>query len=137
MYTRGKLYTKREPHPNGTIFVEEKTGLMYMVHNGTKKAIASPELQMQFASVRPLPASAVDLGECAVTNGLLSFGCRIDWAGKERGVGAEYELTYGTESPVTLTSLEVVFSREKNARNWGLFLTETMGKLQSRYPIAL
>lgn len=137
MYTRGKLYTKREPHPNGTLFSEEKTDTMYVVEGGTKRAIVFPELRAQFDGVKALPASVVDLGECTVTDRLLSFGCRIDWAGKERGVGAEYELTYTAQSPVTLASLEVVFSREKNARNWGLFVAETMGKLQSRYPIGL
>lgn len=134
MYTRGKLYTKREPHPNGTIFIEEKTERMYLVENGKKREVVSPELRVQFSPVHPILASVVDLGGCFVRSRWFSYGCTIDWAGKERGVGAEYQLTYKTGSPVTLNSLEVVFSREKNVRNWNLFLTETIGKLKSRYP---
>lgn len=137
MYARGKLYTKREPHPNGTIFMEERTDAMYVVEGGTKREIAFPQLRAQFSGVHPLSASAVDLGECMATSGWLSFGCSIDWAGKERGMGAEYQLTYVAKADVTLDEMEIVFLREKNMRNLGLFLAETMGKLQSRYSVGL
>ena len=133
MYTRGKLYTKREPHPNGTVFSEEGTGKFFLIDNGKKREIPATCVS-RFASIRALSASIVDLGSCAMRQGWFSFGCTVDWQALRRGTGAEYELTYTAKSGATLRDGEVVFTREKNARNFGLFLTDMVDKLKTRYP---
>lgn len=133
MYTRGKLYTKREPHPNGTVFSEEGTGKLFLIDGGKKREIPAT-CASRFASIRAIPASVADLGSCTMRRGWFSFGCSVDWKNAQRGTGAEYELTYAAKSGVTLRDAEVVFTREKNAHNFGLFLTDIVDKLKTRYP---
>ncbi len=134
IYTRGKLYTKREPHPSGTVFLEQDTNNMYLVEGRKRREVTSLELRTQFSSIRAIPASAVELGSCSVRSGWLGQICNVDWSKRRSGVGAEYQLVYVSGADVQLNSMEVTFFREKNARNWWLFVADTMSKLRSRYP---
>lgn len=134
MYTRGKLYTKREPHPTGTTFLEQETNKMYLVEDQKRREVSSLELRTQFSSIRTILASSVELGSCPVYSGWLTHLCRIDWSKNRSGIGAEYQLVYASGSDVQLDSMEVVFLREKNSRNWWLFVSDIVSKLRSRYP---
>lgn len=136
MYTRGKLYTKRQPHPNGTLFLDEMGEDIYLVENGKKRKIISPEIQLQFSPVHPIQGGIANLGECNVIAEIFSFGCVVRWTEKDLGVGAEYQISYKADSAVQLTSMRVDFFREKNMRNAQIFMRDTLGKLKSRYSIA-
>lgn len=133
VYTRGKLYSRKQPHPNGTVFTEESSGNHYVIDEGKKRKITHQALAEQFSSIRAIPASITDLGVCQVEKTWLSWKCFSDWGVDAPGSGAEYEYRYTPSVDARIENIETTLVPEKNRENAKLFFANTIGRLQSRY----
>jgi len=135
IYARGRLYTEQQPHPDGTVFRETGTETAYLLENGMRREIPQ-EVLPEYASIVPVDAGIVPLGECAVRSGGTHGSCELAWDPGMTGTGAEYQITYRPGEDTVLRDLRVRFVRDMNRRNLDRFVAETVQKIRVRSPFS-
>lgn len=135
-YVRGKLYTRAEPHPDGTLFFSQPENRSYLVENGTKRPIPNDVLLAQYASLTPVIVDNVpEVRTCAPEYVAFwqRFECEIALDAMEESRVGEYQFAFIAPFPVRLEAMRADFIRSVDERNLRYFLTDLRQKIAFRY----
>lgn len=138
IYQMGRLYTRRVPHPSGTVFADVADGSRTLIADGRRHAIVGDAIADQYRAVTLVAVDeVVEDADCRLEDTLLAQECVIRFDALRRGVGAEYQFTYVPAADATLTELETVFNRDRSAATFRVFLGTVREIFVKRFGIGL
>ena len=138
MYTRGKLYTLQQPHPDGTLFHLKDSDRYYLVENGQKREIRGRDFLAQYTAITTVDIETSPEPETCtliLRRFLLSksYGCEIPLQRFGNTTINEYQFTLTPDKQMTFQDLTTNFVSHVNRENYRYFMNELKTKLLTRY----
>lgn len=140
-YEKDKLFTISSPHPNGTILTTSDTKKSYLVENGTKRPIASPEILKSWQKTSPVAVSEKSLGiseKCGLNKETLSFrtySCDIPLSKLSGLIGKDYEFQLNSDEGIKIDTIRVTFKKQVSWDNFKATIRDLLNKIMANYGI--
>lgn len=136
-YTKGKIFTIRSHHPDGTIFFFDDINKHYIIHNNQLLPLSPVEIAsispQRLATIITAQFASRDTAEtCAPRQSLLPwqsnhFNCTTDITNLAQFAGANYAITNGLTT-AELTEVTVTLTRARTIAN----ATATIARIKQR-----
>lgn len=119
-YKKGKIFTVRSPHPDGTIFHATDTDKFYMIKEGKKHPFPSRAIARSWSKNAPIPVSEKSLTttkKCELEKkpfSMRNYGCRFSLTDFSDIPGSEYEFHLLPTGNIKADGLQATFFKEVN-----------------------
>ncbi|MFZ2299559.1 MAG: hypothetical protein WAW00_00280 [Candidatus Moraniibacteriota bacterium] len=139
-YERGRIFLLGAQHPDGTLLLDQDTGVYYLIDQGTKRPITDTKYR-DFISKQQTPIS-VSLkssemrADCTLAPSLFgqSFSCTAPIDALPPGLGNDYEIRIGdSNADIDINTLQVSFVTDKSRQNMLMLLSTIKQRLLSRF----
>jgi hypothetical protein len=122
-YEKQKLFTLKNPHPDGTIFSEKESGKYFLIENGEKREIGNIENFLPFTRTNPIIADEKGLeikSRCELQSAF-GFGkkykCAIPIQEMRTLVGNDFRFEANFGNEVKITQISATFKKAFNLEN--------------------
>lgn len=138
-YKQQKQFTHDQPHPNGTIFVDQKTSAYFMIKDGFKLPIPNETIMKTYSQQKPIlvdSQSASVESSCELKKNLFSsntFGCSANLQSLEKLIGNDYQVSATFPSATNLNSVNVTFSTPLTLNSLKGSLSKIKGRIIKGY----
>ncbi len=139
-YERGKLFTDKRSHPDGTIFAGKESGKYYLVQDGAKREIIGSNILRSYLKKNPVLVDEKGLNtkvDCQLKKNSSffgkSYGCFISINGLSKMVGNDYRFEVTFSSDIQARELNLTFQKTVNWNNLKLSLIDIEQRIVSRY----
>lgn len=131
LYTRGRLYTIQQPHPDGTVFITDADEV-FLLENGKKHPITSSAIRDQYTSIGWIKAGVSDERDCALEESGSEFMCVMNIRGIREVPGHEYEFRFTAKGAASLHEIKVYFDPVINMAGVKAFFIDLKTELLKR-----
>ncbi|NTW27497.1 MAG: hypothetical protein HGA36_04190 [Candidatus Moranbacteria bacterium] len=138
IYEKQKQFTHDDPHPNGTIFVDQKTSQHFIVENETKRPILSDPIVKTYSKQKPVLANLEGLEKgtsCTLKKQLFnanSFTCSLPLDEMTTFPGNDYQIKMTSPVDTTLNTISLTFSTPVTPNNMMISLGKIKAKIINR-----
>ncbi len=140
IYERGKLFTDKRSHPDGTIFAGEESGKYYLVQNGAKREIIGSHIIKSYLKKNPVLVDEKGLdtkANCQFKENFnffrKSYGCLVSINSLNKTAGNDYRFEASFSSNIQVEGLSLTFQKTVSLNNLKLSLIGIEQKIISRY----
>ena len=137
-YVKQKQFTNRDPHPNGTIFIDQKTNEWFAIENGKKCEIKNETVKKSYSKQRPILVNALDAKKqaaCTLKKNSLGFNeysCGVSLESLDPLVGNDYQISATFQKESTLSTINTTFSTPLTTDSLKSSLSVIKTKLKNR-----
>ena len=138
-YQRQKQFTVNQPHPNGTIFYDQKENKYFMIEAGFKRTLENQAVIKARLKVSPVLVDNQSLGQnatCQLIKETLTFHtftCKLNLDAINVFAGNDYQFDADFVSEAKLVSANVVFYTQFSQANTLTSLSLIKNRLQNNY----
>lgn len=138
LYERQKQFTRTQPHPNGTLFLDQETGKFFIIKDKKKHPIESAEIAKTYSKQSPVLANirqSEKTVSCQLKKSWFSdkYSCHTPLEFITDSPGNDYEISSVFVNDVKLTNLEAKFSTPLTWKNLMLSLSRIKENLRNNY----
>lgn len=122
IYEKQKQFTHDDPHPDGTLFLDQKTNSYFVIENGLKRPITSSAIIKTYSKQKPVIADLQGVeknASCILKKQFLSsdtFKCSVSLKDLTGFVGNDYQIAATFPLNVDLSTINITFS---TPMTWG------------------
>lgn len=115
-YEKQKQFTNNDPHPNGTIFIDQKTSKQFIIADGKRRPINSAAAAKTYAKQKPIVADSLGAekeSSCHLKKKLLSsnvYECGVSLEALASLIGNDYQLSATFPADANLNTINATFS---------------------------
>ena len=137
-YQKQKQFNDDAPHPNGTIFIDQKNNQHFIIKDGKKLPINNPDVLKTYADRKAIIANSTDSAKeltCSLKKDFLSsnnFSCEIPLTTFNELIGNDYQLSAKFPIDTNLSALNVTFSTPLTTNSLMNSLSVIKNKLQNK-----
>lgn len=142
IYEKQKIFRSSQMHPDGTLFVDEKSGKHYMVSDLTKRPLESDVIAKTYQKQRPIKASLEDSEKffsCNLKDENLTkniYSCTIPINDEMNSFsGNAYEISTAFADNANLQTLHMTFRTSFTLKNFMLSLSNIKNRIMINYNI--
>ena len=138
VYDKQKQFTVNDPHPNGTIFMDQKTKTNFIIQNGFKLPVPNDLILKTYSKNNPVIADldgAKQESECVLRKNLFSstsFSCQAPLQNLTGLVGNDYQITAEFQNNAILNNINATFSTPFNSSSLMNSLSKIKTALKNR-----
>jgi hypothetical protein len=116
IYNKQKQFTVDDPHPNGTVFLDQKTNSYFLIKNGFKLPVPDDTILKTYFKQNPVLASLEDSNKedsCILKKQFLassSYTCQVPLQNLSGLVGNDYQISAEFPTAATITNINTTFS---------------------------
>jgi hypothetical protein len=139
LYDRQRLFTRDQPHPNGTLFMDRETKKYFIIRNGEKHSIESTAVAKTYSFQNPVIADLKESEEnisCQLKKIWLRsnvYSCNIPLGSMASFLGNDYEVSATFVNNVKLSKIETTFSTPFSWQNLKVSLSRIKENLKNNY----
>lgn len=139
IYERQKQFTYNQPHPNGTLFMDQKTNKYFVIMNGEKHPVESAAIAKTYSKQKPVIA---DLEEsetgvsCQLKKNWLSnnaYACTVSLDSLNNFVGNSFQIDAKFADKTKVVNVNTTFSTSLTWANLRSTLSRIKGNLVTNY----
>ncbi len=141
IYEKQKTFTRSQMHPDGTLFLDEKSGKYYVVSSMTKHPIESDAVAKTYRKQKPVLASLEDsekVFSCDLKDEDLTlniYSCTIPVVEMELFPGNAYEISTIFGDDANLQTMNMTFRTSFTWKNFMLSLSNIKNRILTNYNI--
>ena len=139
-YLKTRIFTLRDPHPNGTIFLTTDDSKYYMIRNGLKNSLPSKNIAQSWFTKQPILASqggaATSVNCQNIKRSLLSsrsYSCEVDLNDLINFIGKDYELSALFYNNVELDTMDISFKKTFAIDTLRTSLRDILTRIRNNY----
>ena len=138
-YQRQKQFTVNQPHPDGTIFHDQKENSYFMIDAGFKRPLQNQAVLKMRLKVSPVLIDTQSLEQqatCSLTKETLTFHtftCQLNLDAINVFAGNDYQFDAEFGSEIKLASTNVIFYTQFSRANILTSLSLIKNRLQNNY----
>ena len=138
-YEKQKQLTYNQPHPNGTLFLDQKTNKYFVIKDGEKHPIESAAIVKTYSKQKPIIADSQEseIGVlCQLKKAFLSnntYTCDIPLNSLNDFVGIDFQIDAKFANDAKISSADVTFFTARNLDNFKASLLRTRTNLITNY----
>lgn len=139
LYEKQKQFTHNQPHPNGTLFLDQDTQQHFIIKNGQKLPIQSEAVLKNLLRQKPISASSKNSEvstACKLEKKFWSkslYECTLNLASMNKFVGNDYQIDAKFPSTVKIRDIHTTFSTPFTLRNFWSSLSRIKQSLLNNY----
>ncbi len=138
-YQRQKQFTYDQPHPDGTLFLDQKTQKYFVIENGAKRPIKSAAIAQTYSKQKPVLAD-LEQSEtsvsCQLKKVLLSsstYACTAALDSFGQFIGNDYRIDTTFSNETKISSIDTTFSTPLTWENLRSSLSKIKENLKNNY----
>lgn len=138
IYKKQKQFTRNDPHPNGTIFVDQKTNKYFIIKDKKRRPISSPALIKTYSKQKAILAdstAAEKESACILKKKIFSpntYECSVSLEDLMPLVGNDYQISTTFSESAKLSSINTTFSTPLTFHSLKNSLSTIKTKLKNR-----
>jgi len=138
VYKKQKQFTRNDSHPNGTIFVDQKTNKYFIIKDKKRKPIISPALIKTYSKQKPVLASSLEAekeSSCTLKKKFFSsntYECRVSLKDLTLLTGNDYQMSATFSNSAKPSSINATFSTPLTFHSLRNSLSTIKTKLKNR-----
>lgn len=139
IYEKQKQFTYNQPHPDGTLFMDQKTNKYFIIGNGEKHPIESATIAKTYAEQNSvlvdIQTSEVSVS-CQLEKAFLSnskYVCDIPINSLNNFIGNTFQFNVRFANNIKITNIGTVFFTSLDWENFRLALSKIKGGLITNY----
>lgn len=139
IYEKQKTFTRNYPHPDGTLFSDQKTGEYFIIENGKKRPIKSQAVKKTYFQQKPVIANLEESEKefsCILKKEIFGrgdFSCTIPLDEVETFLGNDYQIDMKFENNIKIDTINTTFFTDPNWQNMRLSLANIKNRLVANY----
>jgi hypothetical protein len=139
IYLKQKTFDMKQPHPDGTIFADEKSDKYYYIQGGKKREIPSSTIVNSYNRRFFINVSAVEnasQGECHYKSNSTSgntYTCQASIASLITYPGNTYKISLEATPEIKINNINIVFKQAANLENLKIALINIKNKIAAKY----
>jgi hypothetical protein len=139
LYDRQKQFTHDQPHPDGTLFVDQKTKQYFVIQDGQKHPIGSAAVAETYSKQNPVVADIEESQQsvsCQLKKNFLSSGtytCNVPLDSIGTFVGNDYEVSTAFANDAKISSIDTTFFTPLSWQNLRSSLSRIKESLRNNY----
>lgn len=120
IYEKGKLFTARSPHPDGSVLCDKERQKCYLVEKRSLRPLEGKNIRAQYLRKNPVTVdfrSLTESADCTLSSSWLSrrtLECTLSTGNIENLPGNAYMFDLGTSSDGEAKKISVTLTRPKN-----------------------
>jgi hypothetical protein len=143
IYKRGRILVMGAPHPDGSLFVDQDTGTLFLIE-GEMRHPVKPGAYHDFllANTHPITASESSSRrstQCTATSGLLprALDCVTELGTLDGVIGSDYEVTLSdNDVAIDIANLTLAFETRLSSDNLTTLLAKVKQRILARFGLA-
>lgn len=138
IYSKEKQFTVSNPHPNGTIFMDQKTNDIFLIKNGFKLPVPNETILKTYSKQTPILIDLIGSeieNVCIMQNKFLSsntYKCELSLETLANLIGNDYQINVKFPSKTSISEIQTTFSTPLNWQSLKNSLSKIKMALQNR-----
>lgn len=123
LYDKQKVFTRSYPHPDGTLFLDQKIGKYFVIENGKKRPIESKAVEKTYSKQKPILAD-LEMSKkevsCTLKKSFFNsrkYSCTAPLEEIESFIGNDYQIDATFANNVKIDEINVTFFRSLSWQN--------------------
>ncbi len=140
IYRRGRIVLMGTPHPDGTLFQDQKSNTLFIIENGYRRPVMDGDYQTFLLSkmqpIRALESNDSQSTHCTATPTLFSrsLHCSLTLDPLQSSIGPDYEITLsGSMVDIDIATLTLAFETRLDRTNMTTLLAQVKQRLFTRF----
>jgi len=139
-YKKSKLFTLKDPHPSGTIFVTAEEGKFYIINNGKKNFLPTPNIAYSWLRGNPILVSETGSSVPIFCDelkkeflALRSYSCEMEIGALKNITGKDYEFKARFKNTTEFDRIRIKFKKTVTADNLRRSISEILSRIRNNY----